>query len=187
MSILKRILAQYHRVVGKSSPSTTAPTPTHRLPVALPVALPIAQHAALPIAQHAPPMAGGLPVAQGLPDVGSYGYFDPNAPGTAEAIRYTNPLFGGPINQWSRVQSTWLRAVRFDPYPNSDRGDLSIEFNDGFVGLWENTSTHDYFQVWHAPSKGKWLHRWSRKSDYRPVRGQQFWGSALKLRVQENG
>ena len=183
MSILSRIRSIFHR-----PPPARAASPTFTMPTArLPTALPVAQHAALPIASHAPQFAGGLPVAQQLPEISDYGTYDPNATNNPEATRYTNPLFGAPINQWSRVQSTWLRAVRFDPYPNGVAGDLLIEFNDGFIGLWTNTANQDYLTVWHAHSKGQWLTRWSRKSDYSVVRGQLYHGAALALRVKENG
>ena len=149
------------------------------------------------------PTARPLPVAAQLP---------PHAPLTAAqeasapfANRYTNPSIGAPLEQWVRTRSTWIYAARFDPYPTDItpgqptyhpatgrmtptgiKGDLTLEMTDGAVLLFANSDQADWLELFHAPSKGRWLTNWPRKSNYVTTRPTQYHGAALAARVQAN-
>lgn len=149
------------------------------LPVAMPVAAPIALPVAAPIATPGDPLAGreSAPVRHG---------------------RLTNPDLLVAAGEWVRVQSTFLWALRFVPYAETEDaparsveqavGDLYLEFVNGFVGKWEGRTYQDYRAYLSAPSKGKfhrstpWYH-----GPYETVRAQQYHGAALAARVEANG
>jgi hypothetical protein len=153
--------------------------------------IPLAQFAPTPGAQKEPPqqprlLPTALPVAKRIPPLPSSTIAQEDENAAPFANRYTALDLGAPVNKWSRIRSTWVYAVRYDPYPDGPLGDLQIETTDGWIGLWDNTTRQDYLQLWHAPRKGVWLKNWGRKSDYTTVREQQYFGAVLRQRVQAN-
>lgn len=186
MGILSRIMAKFHRPPAARSAVSSPLRPA--LPIAYHSALPIAGHSSLPIAKF--DSAGtrdGLPVAYQLPEFSDYGTYDATNPGAETIPRWANPEMARFVNQWQPIQSSWIMALRFDPYPNtSDFGDMLVEFVDGMIAAYENVSVATFQEFAYAPSHGKWMYAWSRKSDYRTVRGTQYRGDALKARVEAN-
>lgn len=147
--------------------------------------MPVPLRGGLPVAKILLPLAVATPIPEvpAAPVAGTSGADNAQA---KFANRYTAADLGAPVNEWSRVRSTWVYAIQYDPYPEGPYGDLQIETTDGWIGLWANTARQDYLDLWHAPRKGVWLSRWPRKSQYKTMRGQQYFGKALKARVQAN-
>jgi hypothetical protein len=188
MSIRAAIMRLFHRA---PAPASTARPVTQRPQSRLPMALPIARHAVLPEAGFAQEYTpNGLPIANQLPEVTDYGTYtpSPDAGDPEQILRWTNPEMAALVGHWIPMQSSWIMAIRFDPYPSQrdGNGDMSVEYTDGFVALFQNTTSRDFLDFYHSPSHGKWMYSWSRKSDYTTVRGQLYHGAALQRRVDAN-
>lgn len=141
------------------------------LPTALPVALPIATPVAGQVGELLPPLPG-----------------DDTDHDALQAHRYTNPLFGIPLDRWVRCQSTFLWAWCYQPYgENAPYGDLQLEFVNGFIGHWDNVEVAHVVGLFQAYSKGKFHRAWNRyHGPYGTIREQLYWGDELKSRIDKN-
>jgi len=97
------------------------------------------------------------------------------------------------LNRWTSVQSTWLWAIKYEPYPtdkpvmsHEQMGDMTIEFVNGFIGLWPSTTLDSYRMYVHTFSKGKLHYRVPWKSKYTTIRAQTYYGAALEARIRQN-
>lgn len=115
------------------------------------------------------------------------------APPFTRYIRLANRLTGVILNRWTGVQSTWLWAIKYEPYPTAEPkmsheqlGDMTIEFVNGFIGLWPSTTLDEYSMYVHTFSKGKLHYRVPWKSSYTTIRAQIYYGAALEARIRQN-
>ena len=97
------------------------------------------------------------------------------------------------LNRWTGVQSTWLWAIKYEPYktdsPKMDHeqmGDMTIEFVSGFIGKWPDTSLATYKMYVHTFSKGRFHYRVPWKSKYDKTRDQTYRGEELAARILQN-
>jgi hypothetical protein len=155
------------------------------LPIATPIAMPIAEQFGypgdLPRGQDSKPLPVAAMIAPLLPPM------DQGNGQVYQSIRLAAPDIALPMNRWVRVMSTFLWGFCYQPYGQSEFGDLQLEFVNGFIGHWSNTHQEYPLGLLHAPSKGKYHLAWNRyHGPYNTIREQVYYGAALKARRESN-
>lgn len=143
-------------------------TPPRFLPTALPVALPIARHA--PRVEPPP-----LPGQRDLNQLGTGAdYRSHRGAGLGDTIQ------GAPLDSWVDVVSTWVLRSMYrtthDVEGNPAQvGDWYVEFLDGSLVVYHNTSNDVWVDFFNSSSKGQFIYYRCKEihRDYETLRGPQ--------------
>lgn len=62
-----------------------------------------------------------------------------------------------PLN-WTELESSRIRKVKFEPNVHDERGDVLVEFNEGKVYRYKDVPTHKVERLVHSSSPGDYFH-----------------------------
>ena len=114
----------------------------------IPTALPIARRLPEPKRVEPPP----LPGQRNLDRLGT------GADYRSHRLTGITEVQGAPVNAWVDVVSTWVLRSRFDMQEGASTGDWMVEFLDGSLVVYRNTTPDVWGDFFNSPSKGLFIH-----------------------------